>query len=169
MKLFPALILYLVGLAASDGLQIPIGDKTYECSTTQEDWNTAKRNCEIKDPVAGSAKGPWKLAIPTDTHLIKILKGVCGLDTVPHQTSLKWWEYPAKMGWEKYMYWMGARRVADDIKDLDDNVVSSTLYFPGEPSVSVTYSQNCIVGNVLLDNEHCTSKRKYVCEKTTTE
>ena len=29
----------------------------------------------------------------------------------------------------------------------------------GEPSVSVTYSQNCIVGNILLDNEHCTFKR----------
>jgi len=146
-------------------------DKRYRCSTNTVSWDQAKTAC---------SNDGWRLAMPKDTHLLERLRHLCGLESVPFPSSLEWWTHVQTHGWDRYMYWIGAKKKRGTFQYLDGSHISSSMYYPGEPTFKRftrksswrskfrkrrKRTKNCIQGNGKLDTNFCDNKMRFVCEQ----
>jgi len=128
----------------------------YRCMPKLGDWSWAVKECR---------NAGWSLAMPKDKSTLKQLRKLCELKKV--SSSDKVWR---KKEWNEYAYWIGAKftryRGGKYIFSyLDGSDVSYKLFY-GEKSIrNYRQPQMCLQANDKLTNDHCSKKRKFVCQK----
>ena len=148
---------------------VSVEDKVYYCSKGVSDWIGSKKACENNGLI---------LAMPKTLDNLNKARTACGFREIKNRYESNWWHvfaYSAERQsmLQSHFFWIGgsAAGYGSSYKYVDGTDVPANLYLPGQylkvSRATHFGAQNCLMGNVGLDNNICSFEVQFVCEEKT--